>query len=169
MHIPILRGDVFFADLDPVLGSEQGGTRPVLVVQNNTGNRHSPSTIVAAITHKAQPSLPTHVLIDAPGVKEGSVILLEQLRTIDGRRLAERLCALDARQMHLVDIALLASLGIRFTPQNAMLMTLCRSCAQSFRDAGGHILRQVNSDQDAKEPCTVCNVRSGFDYEVTRL
>ena len=111
----VKRGDVFFADLSPVVGSEQGGTRPVLVIQNDIGNRFSPTVIIAAITAQIQKAkLPTHVEIDAKkyGFERDSVILLEQLRTIDKSRLTDRITQLDAKVMHEVDIALGISLGL---------------------------------------------------------
>lgn len=108
----VRRGDVFFADLDPVIGSEQGGTRPVLVVQNNTGNRYSPTTIVAAITSVPK-ALHTHVCLPgAAGLPRDSVVLLEQLRTIDRRRLQRYVGQVDRETMAAIDQALLVSLGI---------------------------------------------------------
>ena len=102
------RGDIF-ADLSPVVGSEQGGVRPVLVIQNEMGNRHSPTVICAAITSRMHKSkLPTHVEIDARryGVVKNSVVLLEQIRTIDKQRLKESVCHLDQEIMQKVDEAL---------------------------------------------------------------
>ena len=96
------RGDIFYADLSPVVGSEQGGVRPVLVIQNEMGNRHSPTVICAAITSRMHKSkLPTHVEIDARryGVVKNSVVLLEQIRTIDKQRLKESVCHLDQEIM----------------------------------------------------------------------
>ena len=99
----ISRGDIYYADLRPVIGSEQGGIRPVLILQNNVGNRHSPTVIAAPITSKmGKPRLPTH----------GSVILLEQLRTIDKSRLRERVGALDTSEMKQIDWALGVSVGL---------------------------------------------------------
>ena len=95
----IKRGDIFYADLRPVVGSEQGGIRPVLIIQNNVGNRHSPTVICAAITSKMNKAkLPTHIEINAElyGIEKDSVILLEQLRTIDKRRLKDKVCHLDS-------------------------------------------------------------------------
>ena len=111
----VKKGDLYFADLGPVIGSEQGGVRPVLVVQNNVGNKYSPTIIVAAVTsqkHKAQ--LPTHVSIDAAGngLSKNSVVLLEQLRTIDKSRLRERIGTLNQELMPDVNEALGVSLGI---------------------------------------------------------
>jgi len=111
----VKRGDVFFADLSPVVGSEQGGTRPVLIIQNDIGNRFSPTVIIAAITAQIQKAkLPTHVEIDAKkyGFERDSVILLEQLRTIDKSRLTDRITQLDDALMEKVDVALAISLGL---------------------------------------------------------
>ncbi len=111
----VKRGDVFFADLSPVVGSEQGGVRPVLVIQNDIGNRFSPTVIVAAITAQIQKAkLPTHVEIDANryGFERDSVILLEQIRTIDKQRLTDKITHLGEEMMEKVDDALQISLGI---------------------------------------------------------
>jgi mRNA interferase MazF len=111
----VKRGDVFFADLSPVVGSEQGGVRPVLVIQNDIGNRFSPTVIVAAITAQIQKAkLPTHVEIDAKryGFERDSVILLEQIRTIDKQRLTDKITHLDDEMMEKVDDALQISLGL---------------------------------------------------------
>src|SRR5690625_3087361 len=111
----MLRGEVYFADLSPVVGSEQGGVRPVLVIQNNIGNRFSPTVIVAAITAQIQKAkLPTHVEIDAEkyGFERNSVILLEQIRTIDKQRLTDKITQLDDQLMHNIDNALEISLGL---------------------------------------------------------
>jgi len=111
----VKRGDVFFADLSPVVGSEQGGTRPVLIIQNDIGNRFSPTVIIAAITAQIQKAkLPTHVEINAKkyGFERDSVILLEQLRTIDKSRLTDRITQLDEALMEKVDISLAISLGL---------------------------------------------------------
>ncbi|MFK2826296.1 type II toxin-antitoxin system PemK/MazF family toxin [Bacillus sp. B190/17] len=111
----VKRGDVYFADLSPVVGSEQGGVRPVLVVQNDIGNRFSPTIIVAAITAQIQKAkLPTHVEIDAKryGFERDSVILLEQIRTIDKQRLTDKITQLDEGMMEKVDEALQISLGL---------------------------------------------------------
>lgn len=111
----IKRGDVFFADLSPVVGSEQGGQRPVLIIQNNVGNKYSPTVIIAAITAKiSKGKLPTHVEVkkDDVGLIRDSVILLEQIRTIDKKRLIQKLGELDASVMARVDEALVVSLGL---------------------------------------------------------
>ena len=111
----IRRGDVYYADLRQVVGSEQGGIRPVLIVQNDIGNRHSPTVIVAAITSQMNKSkLPTHVELSSRRYEmvKDSVILLEQLRTIDKRRLKERVCHLDGEILTKVDKALEISLEL---------------------------------------------------------
>lgn len=111
----IRRGDIFYADLSPVVGSEQGGTRPVLIIQNNIGNQYSPTTIVAAITSQIdKPRLPTHVGMTASpgGLEKNSVILLEQIRTIDKSRLMEKVTSLDEESMARVNQAVEISLGL---------------------------------------------------------
>lgn len=109
------RGDVFYADLRPVIGSEQGGIRPVLIIQNDVGNRHSPTVICAAITSKMNKAkLPTHIELSSKlyEMDKDSVILLEQLRTIDKKRLKDKICHLDSRIMKKVNEALLISLEL---------------------------------------------------------
>ncbi len=109
------RGDIYYADLNPVIGSEQGGTRPVLILQNDIGNRYSPTTIIAAITSRIRKAkLPTHVELptDQSRLHVDSVALLEQLRTIDRQRLTEKVSHLDSSLMERVDKALEISLGL---------------------------------------------------------
>ena len=115
MDTSVKRGDIFYADLSPVIGSEQGGTRPVLIVQNDTGNKHSPTVIAAAITSQTgKARLPTHINIagGSVGLSKDSVILLEQVRTIDKRRLREKMGRLDDQHMILVNNAIAVSLGL---------------------------------------------------------
>ena len=111
----IKRGDIFFADLRPVVGSEQGGVRPVLIIQNDMGNKYSPTVICAAITSQINKAkLPTHIEISAEryNLVKDSVILLEQIRTIDKKRLREKICSTDNELMSLVNRALIVSLGM---------------------------------------------------------
>ncbi len=110
----IRRGDIYYADLRPVVGSEQGGIRPVLIVQNDVGNRHSPTVIVAAITSKMNKAkLPTHIeLSKGYGIEKDSVILLEQIRTIDKSRLREKVCHLDQEILSCVNQALRISFAL---------------------------------------------------------
>ena len=115
MDSTVRRGDIFYADLSPVIGSEQGGTRPVLIVQNDTGNRHSPTVIAAAITSQTgKARLPTHIIIagGSVGLSKDSVILLEQIRTIDKRRLREHMGRLDSKHMLMVDNAIAVCFGL---------------------------------------------------------
>ena len=110
----IKRGELYYADLSPVIGSEQGGVRPILIVQNDTGNRYSPTIIAAAVTSKlTKAKLPTHIELSANefGLPKDSVILLEQIRTLDKRRLKERIGELSLDTMQKVNVALLISLG----------------------------------------------------------
>lgn len=111
----IKRGDIFYADLRPVVGSEQGGIRPVIIIQNDVGNRHSPTVICAAITSRMNKAkLPTHVELDSSkcDIVKDSVILLEQLRTIDKKRLKDKICHLDGDIIDKLDRALMISLEL---------------------------------------------------------
>ncbi|MBQ3356398.1 MAG: type II toxin-antitoxin system PemK/MazF family toxin [Oscillospiraceae bacterium] len=115
MDTTVKRGDIFYADLSPVVGSEQGGTRPVLIVQNDTGNKHSPTVIAAAITSQTNKAkLPTHIELSgrSVGLTKDSVVLLEQIRTIDKRRLREHMGRLDEGMMNRVDEAIAVSFGL---------------------------------------------------------
>ena len=116
MDTNVKRGDIFYADLSPVVGSEQGGTRPVLIVQNDTGNRHSPTVIAAAITSQTgKARLPTHISLSGHdvGLTRDSVVLLEQIRTIDKRRLREHMGHVDESLMNQVDSAIAVSFGLQ--------------------------------------------------------
>ncbi len=115
MDTNVKRGEIYYADLSPVVGSEQGGVRPVLIVQNDTGNRHSPTVIAAAITSQlGKAKLPTHIEVAARlcGLPRDSVILLEQIRTLDKRRLRERMGRVDGAVMQRVDEAIAVSFGL---------------------------------------------------------
>ena len=112
----VKRGDIFYADLSPVVGSEQGGVRPVLIVQNDTGNKHSPTVIAAAITSQTgKARLPTHITLAAgsAGLPKDSIVLLEQVRTLDKRRLREHMGRADDRVMRQVDNAIAVSFGLQ--------------------------------------------------------
>ena len=128
----VKRGDIFYADLSPVVGSEQGGLRPVLIVQNDVGNRYSPTVIAAAITSKTgKAKLPTHIDVSGdpdqtPGLARDSVILLEQVRTIDKRRLRERIGRLDLYTMQKVNSAISVSLGLSEEPAAMAVATAPR-------------------------------------------
>ena len=110
----VKRGDIYFADLSPVVGSEQGGVRPVLVIQNDVGNRYSPTVIVSAITSQlSKAKLPTHIELYSSDyhLPKNSVVLLEQIRTLDKRRLKEKITVIDEAKMKEINKALLISLG----------------------------------------------------------
>ena len=107
------RGDIYYADLDPVLGSEQGGIRPVLIIQNDAGNRFSPTVIVAAITSAKKNNLPTHIALDPiEGLYKKSVVLLEQVRTLDKRRLKNKIGTISQENLQKVNEALMISVGL---------------------------------------------------------
>ena len=115
MNMSVKRGDIYYADLSPVVGSEQGGLRPVLIIQNDVGNRYSPTVIAAAITSRmSKTKLPTHIdiLADKVGLAKDSVVLLEQIRTLDKRRLKEKMGHLDEAMMRAVNTAIAVSFGL---------------------------------------------------------
>ncbi|OUN25995.1 type II toxin-antitoxin system PemK/MazF family toxin [Pseudoflavonifractor sp. An85] len=115
MDNSVKRGDIYYADLSPVVGSEQGGVRPVLIVQNDTGNKHSPTVIAAAITSQTgKAKLPTHITLTAHsyGLPKDSIVLLEQIRTLDKRRLREHMGRVDEQVMKKVDGAIAVSFGL---------------------------------------------------------
>ena len=120
MDTNVRRGDIYYADLSPVVGSEQGGVRPVLIVQNDTGNRHSPTVIAAAITSRTgKAKLPTHIDLasQSSGLPKDSVVLLEQIRTLDKRRLREKMGHVTGTVMAEVDEAIAVSFGLSHTRQ----------------------------------------------------
>ena len=123
------RGDIYRADLDPVVGSEQGGVRPVVVIQNDAGNRHSPTVIVAAVTSRRKPSLPVHVAITAQesGLQRDSVVLLEQVRTLEKTRLTRCLGHLGGDAMRRIDRALALSLGTAARRDGGSINEECES------------------------------------------
>ncbi len=108
----IKRGDIYYAELNPVIGSEQDGTRPVLILQNDIGNKHSPTVIIAAITSRRKKKLPTQVSVKNVELPKDSTVMLEQIRTIDKQRLREYICTLSEMQMGKVEQAAKISLGI---------------------------------------------------------
>ena len=113
--MPVKRGEIYYADLSPVVGSEQGGIRPVLIVQNDVGNKHSPTVIAAAITSQRDKThLPTHIEVraDKCGLAKDSIVLLEQIRTLDKRRLKDKMGELDLNSMNKVNTVLSISFGL---------------------------------------------------------
>ena len=138
----VKRGELYYADLSPVVGSEQGGLRPVLIVQNDVGNRYSPTVIAAAITSRMDKTkLPTHIDIhaDRVGLSKDSVILLEQIRTIDKRRLREKMGHLDNAVMNRVNGAIAVSFGLGILPdgyESAAVASVDNPRSEGVRDAG---------------------------------
>ena len=162
---------MYYADLGKGIGSEQEGYRPVVIIQNNVGNKHSPTVIIASITSKrdAKAKLPTHYLIGAEdGLEMPSLVLLEQLRTIDKRRLSSFIGHLSEKHIQGINHALAVSVGLIESIPNKLILCLCRTCAENFYGSGAFVLRRVNADQTEQDTCTYCNSRKGFDYEITR-
>ena len=167
----VRRGEIYYADLSPVVGSEQGGMRPVLIVQNDVGNKYSPTVIAAAITSKTSKSkLPTHIEVfaDQYGLAKDSVILLEQIRTIDKSRLESYIGRLDEATMSRIDRALGISVGIdrKIDWSDGIELCLCGKCASDFFNTPGHYIKRADKAQTIKDTCTYCNVRQGYDYIV---
>ena len=162
------RGEIYHADLNPVFGSEQGGYRPVLIIQNNRGNQHSPTVIVAAITSQPKTKLPTHVPINGiRGLEKESFVLLEQIRTVDKRRLDDYVGRLNRDQMNRVEKALRTSMEIKKLDK-PILMCLCPVCAKPFYNSKEHFIIREDRDQTIKETCMFCNVRQGYDYLIRK-
>ncbi|MCD7920542.1 MAG: type II toxin-antitoxin system PemK/MazF family toxin [Clostridiales bacterium] len=184
------RGDIYFANLDPHYGSEQGGIRPVLIVQNDSGNRYSPTLVVAAATKRTdkKPYLPTHVILNhIPGMEyDGdSMFLLEQLYTIDKHRIKGFAGRITEEQQRKVNVGLAASLGLedmndgnvkiprpvrkkRSSPQGdpSMLFCLCPTCRSKFFDTKQYYIIRADRKQKDKDVCTYCQTRMGYDYYV---
>lgn len=171
MERNILRGDMYYADLDPIIGSEQGGYRPVLIIQNNTGNKHSPTVIVAAITSKAgvKAKLPTHYFLEpGNGLEKTSLVLLEQLRTVDKQRLTDFIGTLPEEHIRRINHALAVSIGLNSNFTAPLLMTLCTTCASQFYNSPEHIIKRSDRGQKHKETCMFCNTRQGYDFEIVK-
>ena len=136
----IRRGEIYYADLSPVVGSEQGGIRPVLIVQNDVGNRYSPTVIAAAITSQREKTkLPTHIEVSAEhcGLQKNSIVLLEQIRTIDKQRLKEKMGMLDPVSMHRIDTALSVSFGLTRRPSRRPTAQPAMSPESAASQGGG--------------------------------
>lgn len=159
----IRRGDIFYADLSPVVGSEQGGLRPVLIVQNDIGNRHSPTVIAAAITSRmGKAKLPTHIDIyaDKVGLAKDSVILLEQIRTLDKRRLREKMGHLDDEVMDKVNNAIAVSFGLHEGIRESAPVTVDVKTASEHRitpapETAQHSPAAANTSDPKKPPNSV--------------
>ena len=177
MENEVLRGEIYLADMRKGVHSEQNGIRPVLVIQNDVGNAQSPTVIIASITSKMdKPTLPTHVAIDTScGLHMDSIVLMEQLRTIDKRRLGKYIGILGEKQMKAIDKAISASVSNdmikrMFTEKD--IQVLCPACAANLRDSGEYIVLRSNPFQIEREACSICNKPdgspNGYDYFVKK-
>ena len=164
-----LRGDLYYADLGHGIGSEQKGTRPVVIIQNNVGNKYSPTVIIAAITSKAniKAKLPTHYYLDAGnGLTQPSLVLLEQIRTVDKQRLSSYIGRLDKKHIQGINHALAVSIGLIEPVPPKLTLCLCGACADAFRSTGAFALRKTTPGQTGKKVCAYCGQRKGHDYEL---
>lgn len=162
------RGDIYFADLGEGIGSEQMGYRPVVIIQNDIGNKHSPTVIAAAITSKlgARVKQPTHCFIGADyGLELPSVILLEQIRTLDKKRLEKFVGSLTEKHLRELNRSIAISVGLIEPPQQNLILCLCKSCADNFRMNRKYDLVRVSENQK-RDLCTYCNHRMGYEYEL---
>lgn len=169
MNQTYLRGDMYYADLGQGIGSEQEGYRPVVIIQNNVGNKHSPTVIIASVTSKtdAKPKLPTHYYINAEdGLELPSIVLLGQLRTVDKRRLGDFIGHLSDKHIRGINHALAVSIGLIESIPKKLILCLCSACADNFYGSGAYSLRRIDPQQTEKDTCTYCNQRTGYDYEI---
>jgi len=164
----IKRGDIYFANLNPVVGSEQGDMRPCLIVQNNIGNKHSPTVIVVPLTSSKKAFLPTHVrIIRKGGLLFDSIALTEQVRTIDRTRLDRYLGRIGVGEQIAVDGALAVSVGLapsRPPTEKVLVLSLCWRCKCEFEAAGRVLVKR--GWQAHKESCDYCRMAMGLDYGV---
>jgi len=163
------RGDMYYADLGRGIGSEQEGYRPVVIIQNNLGNKYSPTVIIAAISSKVgiKPKLPTHYYINAEnGLELPSIILLEQIRTIDKQRLAKYIGRLNQGHIRGMNHALAVSIGLIEAIPSKLTLCLCGACADAFRSTGAFILQRTEQQQSRSGLCSYCGQRLGFRYQV---
>jgi len=163
------RGDMYYADLGRGVGSEQEGHRPVVIIQNNTGNKHSPTVIVAAISSRVgvKPKLPTHYFVNAEnGLELPSIILLEQIRTIDKQRLAKYIGRLNQGHIRGMNHALAVSIGLIEAIPSKLTLCLCGACADAFRSMGAFVLQKAEQEQAEKEICSYCKQGTGAHYDV---
>jgi len=168
----IKRGDIFYAYLNPVVGSEQGDCRPVLIVQNDIGNEHSPTVIVTPLTRNLRKNpLPTHVLIPKfSGLDTDSLVLAEQIRTIDRTRLSNYIGHIDNEVQKDVDKALAVCIGLekRRQPKGEILvLTLCHRCESDFRNSDYLLVKK--GWQEVKEDCDFCMTAKGLTFGIFNL
>ena len=168
----IRRGDIYYADLNPVVGSEQGDCRPVIIVQNDVGNNHSPTVIVTPLTRNLRKNpLPTHVVIpQSNGLDQDSLVLTEQIRTIDRSRLANYIGHISDEIMLDIDKALAVCVGLekRRPPNSAILvLSLCSHCEADFRNSGYFVIKK--GFQEVGTDCDICRNGEGFSFAVFNL
>ena len=169
MAKPYYRGELYYADLGKGIGSEQEGYRPVVIIQNNMGNKYSPTVIVAPVTtnHEAKAKLPTHCYIGTEsGLDASSVILLEQLRTIDKQRLGHFVGKLNQKHLQQLNHALAISIHLTDTRINRISICLCCICAKNFSSIGAFSLQQKSHSQMMKKLCSACKQSPGVDYDM---
>jgi len=165
----IKRGDIYFACLNPVIGSEQGGLRPVVVVQNDVGNKHSPTFVVIPLTCSLNKKpLPTHVLIPQCGnLESDSLALTEQVRTIDNSRFERYIGCINKELQDKIDVALAICVGIerRFSSKGELFeLCLCFSCEKNFKDSGYVVVKK--GWQATKEECDFCKTKMGVTFGI---
>ena len=163
----VKRGDIYYASLDPVIGSEQGDTRPVLIVQNDVGNTHSPTTQIVPLTTQTQKGkLPVHVRISKScGLATDSIALIEQLRTVDKSRLDAYVGRITTKEQEAIDSALSVSVGIKGKKGTELAeRTLCYRCKSNYESGGYRLVKRGR--QENKEECDICQVGMGFNYAV---
>lgn len=164
------RGELYYADLGTGVGSEQNGYRPVAIIQNDIGNKHSPTTIIAAISTqiKSKAKLPTHFYVSPDcGLSQPSIIMLEQIRTIDKVRLDKYIGKLSASEISGLNHALAISIGLIPSMPNKLILCLCSTCADRFFGSGTYSLRKINSLEVEKDLCSYCNSKAGDPYVIT--
>ena len=155
MNGTYLRGELYYADLGTGIGSEQNGYRPVVIIQNDVGNRHSPTTIVAAISTRigTKAKLPTHYHLGSE---------------IDKKRLVQYIGKLSETECRGLNHALAISVGLIPVTSEKLTLCLCSACADNFYGSGAYYLRRVNPASNEKELCTYCSQRMGVEYEITK-
>jgi mRNA interferase MazF len=189
MSSKIYRGQVYFTDLGQRIGSEQSGMRPVIIVQNDTGNRHSSTVIVVPITSQIKKEeMPTHIKLNNDfGLDDVSMALCEQIDTIDKQSLFSYIGQVSQSELQRINHALEVSLGLtqnfnlqrvkmckpichnqekQKDSEDEMILCLCPTCANQFYNSPDHIIRRVNPLQSQLEDCTYCAVRKGYDYKI---
>ena len=164
------RGDLYYADLGTGVGSEQNGYRPVVIIQNDVGNRYSPTTIVAAISTQiiTKANLPTHYYLEqGNGLPQPSMVMLEQLRTVDKSRLVKYIGRLEPKDVRGVNHALAISIGLIPNIRNRVTLCLCSSCIEIFSATEAYDVHSVHTQHGESGACDYCSNRKGSLYNIT--